>query len=259
MVHPLTRAQIENLFVEKYGALEYDDASHKYTLVDSGKELVSITKKKKEILGEEFNAPLVACEMATRTGRPAQQYLDEWKAVAEAGTMFHELMESILMHGEIQRPTDHSAYSKLAHDRFLSMRMRGLAKMTVGAIVSRRYVPVACELKVWCGDYAGTIDLLVWDIVDMVYRVLDFKTNAKSFAPTKWDNLLGAPFHKFKGGKIGEYSVQLESYAAMLEAIGLPMGDGLLLHAYWDAMDNYLDQWDTIGAMRPVVKKWRGL
>jgi len=259
MVHPLTRAKIEALFVEKYGELEYDDASHTYTLIESGKKLTSITKKKKEILGEEFNAPIVACKMASFTGRPAQEYLDEWKAVAEAGTMFHELMESILMRGEIQRPTDHSVYSKLAHERFLSMRMRGLAKMTQDVVWNNYWTPIACELKVWSSDYAGTIDLLVWDEYKKHYKVLDFKTNTKPFTPTKWDTNLGAPFQKFKGGKVGEYSVQLESYAVMLEATGLPMGEGVLLHAYWDSADNYLDKWPTNSAMRPIVKKWLDL
>jgi len=204
-----TRADIEQLFTAKYGPCEYDDASHVYKV--NGKVVPSITKLK-ATLSEPFDGPAIAAKMAAKCNKSAESILEEWKAVADAGTLTHELLETILMDGVIQRPTDHSKYSAIAHERYLQIRQRGIVSMMVAKLRELGLVPVACELRVWTDKAAGTIDLLAFDPVCKRYHIVDWKLNTKAFHahPTPWDKPLLAPFSAWTSSHLDQYSVQLE-------------------------------------------------
>ena len=255
--HNLFQAFYAN-FEARFGVLEYNDELHEYRIGD--KVLQSITNKKAELL-RPFDSEGISKNTARKRGCSQELVLAEWKAIADCGTQIHELLEAVMMNGAIQRPTDHSQYSKIAHERFHAYKLRGIPAMMVLKIRARGLIPVACELKVWCGDYAGTIDLLVYDPQFGVFRVLDWKTNAKGFHEEigAYDVPMKAPFAQWYTGHLREYSVQLESYASMLANVGFPMGDGLIIHGWFDAVDNYCEVWPTDSKMRPIAKQWLNL
>lgn len=253
IAHYLSAAEITQCMTAKYGVCEYDDAKHEYKV--GGVVVQSITQKKKEVV-PEFNGEEIALKMQQRTGIPAEQYLEEWKAVADCGTMVHELLEALLMGGKIQRPTDHSQYSKIAHERFLSYRKMGIVAMMLKAFHEQGLIPVACEFRVWTDKYAGTLDVLAFDPLINLYRVPDWKTNSKAFRETPYDKPLAAPFQDYSSSHLDQYSIQLESYAAILEAVGVPCGPGLILHGYWDSFDAYCDVLKTKQEMRHICRKW---
>ena len=181
-----------------------------------------------------------------------------WYILFHAGFEQAILVILCILSGTFYR---HSQYSKIAHERFHAYKLRGIPAMMVLKIRARGLIPVACELKVWCGDYAGTIDLLVYDPQFGVFRVLDWKTNAKGFHEEigAYDVPMKAPFAQWYTGHLREYSVQLESYASMLANVGFPMGDGLIIHGWFDAVDNYCEVWPTDSKMRPIAKQWLNL
>ena len=258
ILRPPTRAEIDARFTAKFGPCEYDDASHVYKV--QGKVVPSITKLK-GLLSEPFDGPAIAAKMAAKSTKSAEQILAEWKAIADAGTLTHELVETILMQGVIQRPTDHSKYSTIAHERYLQIRARGIVPMMLAKFKSAGLIPVACELRVWTDKVSGTIDLLAYDPVTGLYHIVDWKLNAKAFHlhPTPWDKPLFAPFDAWTSSHLDQYSVQLESYASIIEAIGLPVGKGVIIHGYYDLFDNYADIHFTDSTMREVCRKWLGI
>ena len=255
MTAPLTRTDIEQLFTAKYGPCDYDDASHVYKV--NGKIVPSITKLK-AALSEPFDGPAIAAKLAGKSGKSAEQILEEWKAVADAGTLTHELLETILMNGVIQRPTDHSKYSAIAHERYLQIRQRGIVAMMLNKFRELGLVPVACELRVWTDKVSGTIDLLAYDPSWHKYHVVDWKLNSKPFhdLPTQWDKPLKAPFEAWTNSHLDQYGIQLESYASIIESIGLNIGQGIIIHGYYDLFDNYADVHFTDTKMRPICKNW---
>lgn len=256
MAMPLTRAKIEERFTAKFGPCEYDDASHIYKV--QGKVVPSITKLK-ATLSEPFDGPAIAAKMAAKSGKSVESILEEWKAVADAGTLTHELLETILMDGVIQRPTDHSKYSAIAHERYLQIRQRGIVPMMISRFrEDLKLVPVACELKVWTHKASGTIDLLAYDPATNLYHIVDWKLNAKVFhsCPMPWDKPLKPPFQAWSSSHLDQYGVQLESYASIIETIGLPVGVGFIIHGYWDLFDNYADVTITDEKMREICKMW---
>lgn len=229
MAAPFNKAQITAKLVERYGRMTYDDATHIYRR-DDGIILPSITTMKKKVVGE-FD-PGIAGKMAGKRNVPREQIQAEWDAIRECGTLTHELLEAILFDGEVMRPTDHSKYSELTHARFLAFKRVGLVAKMLNVMRSAGIQPVAAEFQVWCDTAAGTLDVLGWDEANACYRVVDWKCNGpRPFNEEgPWTKNLGKPFSNFKGTKVGEFSVQLESYATMLESVGLPVGPGLIVH-----------------------------
>jgi hypothetical protein len=127
-----TREEIEALLTSKYGPCEYNDAAHEYKV--AGVIVPSITTKKKDIV-PAFDGEIIAQKMSDRCGGQTtkQEFLDQWAGVAECGTMLHELLEALLMRGNIQRPTNHGLYNKHAHERFLAYRENSIPSMMLKA------------------------------------------------------------------------------------------------------------------------------
>jgi len=119
------------------------------------------------------------------------------------------------------------------------LREKGVPAKMLHAFESLGLEPIAAEFRVWCATTAGTLDLLAWSHVDECYVVVDWKTNAKpGFSDIgPWTKSLKAPFNGYKATKLNEFSVQLESYAAILRSLGLDVGDSVVIHGYVDAKD----------------------
>lgn len=255
LIHFVSAAEITQRMTDKYGQCEYNDELHEYKV--AGKIVPSITKLKATI-APPFDADAISLKMSQRTGIPQADYLEEWKAVADSGTMVHELLEALLMRGNIQRPTDHSQYSKLAHQRYHTYRKMGIPAMMLQAFHNLGLIPVACEFRVWTDKCAGTLDVLAFDPKTNLYSVPDWKTNSKEFhkVPGPYDKPLSEPFGQWTSSHIDQYSVQLESYAAILGTVGIECGPGFIIHGYWDSFDAHCDIHQTKPEMRSVCKKW---
>ena len=255
MIH--TRESITNLLVEKFGLCTYDDPTHTYTL--GGRKIPSVTKRKKE-LGKEFDAHGIARNMARKTGKSPEEIKQGWSDIADAGTIIHEFMEKLLF-GYAYRPCDLEKFSLDARSRAHDIIILGICDMMAREITeARKLIPICSELTLWNANNAGTLDLLCYDPETGKYHVWDYKTNAKGAfdRETPWTDWLGDPFSKWRATKANEYSVQLESYALMLEEIGLSVGEGVIIHGWIDrsGLGETVDIYPTDVRMRPICREW---
>lgn len=87
-----------------------------------------------------------------------------------------------------------------------------------------RYVPVAKETRIVnpAMNYAGTFDLLLYDIVEHHYALRDYKTNEDLFKRTK--ETLRPPLTPIRADDHGKYTLQQNLYRIQLENIGIHVG-----------------------------------
>jgi hypothetical protein len=249
---------IKGLMTKAHGVCEYNDEAHEYRV--GGVVVPSITQRKGEI-APAFDGEAIAKKMANKTGSPVDYIQASWKAVGDCGTMVHELIESCISNGHVNRPTNHYQYGALAHERFFEYRKLGIPEMMVREFRKKHLIPIACELTVWCKDAGGTVDLLAYDQEKDCYIIVDWKTNAKQFhtTHTRYDVPLGGPFSRWYSTHLNQYSFQLECYAAMLEAVGLRCGKGVIVHGYFDFFGAACDVHHTDTEMRQACKTFLGL
>lgn len=85
--------------------------------------------------------------------------------------------------------------------------------------MKRMYIPIKNEFIVYDVDNAlcGTIDFLAYNKIKKCYSIIDWKTS-KSFDTSnpKGEKLL-APLNEFDACNVNEYSIQLSTYAYILE------------------------------------------
>lgn len=99
-----------------------------------------------------------------------------------------------------------------------------------------RYAIVAKETRVVNPilGYAGTFDLLLFDLVDGVFRIKDYKSNEDLF---KWfGDYLQPPLNMIKANDVGKYTLQQTLYGIQINNIGLPLGSADLV---WLKQEEY--------------------
>ncbi len=93
----------------------------------------------------------------------------------------------------------------------------------------QRYVPVAKETIIanpFLG-YAGTFDLLLYDLAMGYFVTVDYKTNEDL---EKWyGKYLKAPLSFLKDNSMGKYTLQQNLYSLQLGNIDIPVGQRYLL------------------------------
>ena len=191
-----------------FGDLDFNKEKHVYTLKSNGKYLPSVSKKIKKFY-PPFNADEIAKKKGEREGIDPEQLKKEWKEKADKacdnGHTVHDF-------GELY-----------AFDRSLkpsSKQEEAVVKFWND--LPDHIVPVVMELRMYHKKFlfAGTADILLYDMIEGCFIICDYKTNEDLFKNFAGQKLLG-PFRKLLDNPYNKYQIQLNYYELMLEQFGI--------------------------------------
>lgn len=210
--------------------LVFDPGPHRYRLY--GREMRSVSSVVK--LFDPFDARKAAERASTNPrhehfGKRPEEIMAIWEAnrdaAAAAGTNIHEFGEACYHYLNDEEGLIEPAYRA-------RITSEGLAAKTPKEIAMARwwaendwsrFALVAKETRLVNPElrYAGTFDLLLYDLWQNAFTQKDYKTNEDL---RKWyRDYLRAPLNMLKANDIGKYTVQQTLYTIQLRNIGLPV------------------------------------
>lgn len=212
--------------------LEFEPTAHRYSI--GGTVIPSVSSVVEYF--DPFDAAAVAagCSRNSRHemfGKSVEEILSIWKergrVASEAGTAVHEFGEACFL-CKAGRPDllEPAMRERLCPDGTLeavSPKEEAVARWW-DSLDLGRYVLIAKEARVYNPQlrYAGTFDILLYDLAEHCYMLKDYKTNADLF---RWfGDYLRAPLTPIKSNDVGKYTVQQNLYRIELENISLKVG-----------------------------------
>lgn len=229
--------QARRLLRDASEGLVFEPVQHRYTLGDREMESVSVIIKEYTSFDPQKTAE--GCSRNPKHehyGKSVQEILDIWEdkknAAAAAGTQIHEFGEACCLFWEGRPALIGEPYSSRIHPEGFIATSPKEAAMTAwwNDLDPDRYCIVAKEARVVNPilGYAGTFDLLLYDMVDKVFELKDYKTNENLH---RWfGNHLKTPLNRIKDSDIGKYTLQQNMYGIQLENIGIPTSR---MHLIW--------------------------
>ena len=243
---PAIVAEARQLILEAFRDLEFYEEGHQYLL--NGRQLPSVTGVAHRFIAEPFDQQKRAVAYAQKHGQTADYWIRQWECnsfrATTLGTKTHEYGESL-------------GYLKAGHPEFIrdSVRAQYLACYNYLAPIHPKeeavakffdelptsYHLVLNEARVYSGknpdesrnlkeQICGTFDMLYWydgdgDKTRAGFVILDYKTNGNLYNEynRKYGKVLLPPFSNIIEESFGEYIIQQNLYALMLEDIGLPV------------------------------------
>ena len=195
------RAELE----EAFSQLNFEEVSHTYKLGD--KFLPSVTRKLSRFY-DCFDANKVVVNYAKKWNREnqnnqktEQEILDEWdtisKEASDKGTLIHSFTDN---------------YPEFPEPEF--DQQRGILEFFRD--LPSNYVVVAIELKMHNEVFAGTTDVILYNIKTGKLVLVDWKTNKDLFKNFKGKKLL-SPFNTLLDNPINKYKIQLNHYKILIE------------------------------------------
>ena len=230
--------------LEAFQDLEFYEDTHTYIL--NGKQLESASCIAHRYESRPFDAEVQSIKYAAKNGNTPEYWQHEWKIngfkAAALGTKTHEFGEGLAYlyagHPEFIRPTILPQYLKEENYLAPINAKEEAAKLFLDEL-PKCYHLVINEARAYSGknpdtdlnlreQICGTFDMLYYydgegneDKAGFV--IFDYKTNKKlynEFNSQRGINLL-FPFGDLCQEAFGEYTIQLNLYALMLEDIGL--------------------------------------
>ena len=216
------------LIADSSCGLRFDEKEHRYYL--GGAEVPCVSTIVKEYAPFDVLQKAKNCSKNPRHehfGKTPEQILAIWEekrdASAAAGTAVHAFGEACFLVKTGKADMVEDAFKDRLTDE-------GLVAMTPKEeAVARwwddldleRYVPVAKELRIVNPHlrYAGTFDLLLYDLAEHHYILDDYKTNADLFRD--YGEKLRPPLNVIKANDYGKYTLQQNLYKIQLENIGI--------------------------------------
>ena len=216
--------------------LTFDPEEHRYFL--GGRELRSVSS-----IVEHF-APFDSVAVARKCsanpkhplfGQSPEEIIAQWNLkrdnAAEAGTKVHAFAEACcsFLLGEEDK-IEPELRERITEEGLVAVEPKEIAAALWWAETDwTRYAVVAKETRIVNPElgYAGTFDLLLYDIHKRTYPVRDYKTNEDLY---KWygDKLL-PPLDFMRSNDIGKYTLQQTSYTIQLRNIGIPVDSNELV------------------------------
>ena len=205
-----TKQEIKEAFQD----IEFLSWNHTYLHKPSQKYLPSVSKKYKEF--EIPFDPSIARFIAPKTGLTEAELLDQWKEKgklsAERGTRIH----------------------KFAEDYYINNSLQPNCKAEEGVVEFFKdhpnYVIIDQEVILFNNfyNYAGTMDLLIYDIDTEGFLILDWKSNDDLFKNYKKKMLL-EPFTDYLQNPLNLYKIQLNLYDMCLEEKGFDIDKRIIM------------------------------
>ena len=194
---------IKDKLASAFKKLEFDEASHSYTL--EGVNFKSVSSFIKDY-SQPFDAFKIAGFIARKKGVTIDVILKEWEdsknLACDLGTNVHLFGETYPIEGGSPSNGYEEAIVKFWEE------------------LPSYYIPVAFELKMYCKDkaVAGTTDFILYNIHTGKFVIADYKTNKDLFKNHK-NQKLKAPFNNILDCPYGKYTIQTSFYQSFLESI----------------------------------------
>lgn len=221
--------------------LEFDEELHRY--YHNGQRLRGTTGTIEKRYVPPFDPDgTILARCAMKRGVKAEVIRKEWDAAkdlgASRGTHCHGIAENILL-GRPYATRHPEAYA-------------GHARSTIAAanwlLGQDRWEVVAVEIRMYWlpGMLAGTSDLVIWDRVDRILEIWDWKTSKSIDKTNDWgDRMLGCLSHLPKCSGV-EYGIQLGLYREMLarrlRELGYVFPDRIRSRVLWLRPEGVFDQ-----------------
>lgn len=225
------RLYANTLLTDSTAGLTFEPEEHKYFLGNNEIRCVSS-------IVEHF-APFDSLKVATGCsknrkhemyGKEPKEIVAIWKergrVAAEAGTVVHEFGEACyLFKSGREEDIDIKYKDRMTAEGLMasSVKEEAMARWW-DTLDLDRYVIVAKETRVVNPEfnYAGTFDLLLYDLREHYYVLRDYKTNGDLF---RWyGDMLRAPLTPIRADDHGKYTLQQNLYRIQLENIGIHVG-----------------------------------
>lgn len=191
--------------IEFFNDLTFNEELHKYFV--NGVALEGSVSQIVSGFSEPFDEYNISKGSAKKFGKTQEEILNEWKEKRDEslikGNMAHNYAENLFYDNTIEPQCD------------------------IEASVFRFYkeipdyiVPIIPELRMYHKKYLfpGTGDLLVKNLNDDTYIILDYKTNADLYKNFKGKTLL-SPFNGILDCPLNKYKIQLSLYQLLIEQI----------------------------------------
>lgn len=208
---PDIAVHITNKLYKGTEKLQYNEEKHKYFLDNI--ELTSVTKIVNNFKDSDFEAVKISNITAkkhnetydilnTEYALTNQYFLDRWKYNNEyrvaLGTYVHLFAQSF----------PYFTKYELKEEQMIVDYYKAMPK---------NYIHVCNEFKMYNTEYkfAGTADLLLYDIEDNSFIICDWKTSSK--LDDKNSGYCKAPFNFYRNSKINGYNIQLIYYRYAFE------------------------------------------
>lgn len=200
---------MENIVQEittKFNKLSFNEERHEYTVEDTKLEGSVSSKIDKFVEKVDFNA--IAHRIAVRDNIPVQDIMKEWDDEKEeacaTGNRVH-------LFGE-KYPYDRTMIPSCGQERAVVKFWNDLPS---------HIVPAFLELRMYhfFHMFAGTSDILLYDTINKVFIIADYKTNKDLFKNFK-KKTLKPPFQRLLDSPFNKYQIQLSFYQLLFEQTG---------------------------------------
>lgn len=213
--------------------LEFEPLAHRYSFC--GEDIPSVSSIVSHFDPFDVRACAERCSRSSRHelfGRSVEDILAIWeergRTASEAGTAVHEFCEAcFLVKSGRCDAIEGPLRERLGKDGTLlaTTPKEEAAARWWDSLDLQRFVLVAKETRLYNPElrYAGTFDLLLYDLQLGHYVQRDYKTNADLF---RWyGDRLRAPLSHIKADDVGKYTVQQNLYSIQLKNIDIRVGD----------------------------------
>jgi len=231
---------ISQMFKSKFTNVDFNEKEHQYKI--DGKVLPSVTQLIKKF-EHEFDVEFHARRIAERDGKTPEQVKKEWKLngerAANAGTDVHAFAES---------------YAKWRYfgDRITEIILSGkyFAVIKFFDDLNKKYIVVGTEVRVYSKKYgfAGTIDLVLYNLETKKFVLVDYKTNEKLY--DDYGNTMQYPFDYLPNTNFNKYQLQLSMYQIPMEEAGFEIGERYILWLKSDSTYELLEAADFTNILK---------
>lgn len=189
----------------------FDELQHKYFNKKTSIEYISCTTLIKKFC-PEFDKQKLSSLVAKKQSRTQQDILDEWKRIAKEstdyGTLIHKCIEG---------------YIKCKPD-YIDSKYKDITRIGYDILIQnlQPYTPVKSEMLLWNHEYqiAGQSDIVQMytsKTGETIINVADIKTNKKIEFGSDYNEDMLAPLQHLSHCNYHTYSMQLSTYAYMLQ------------------------------------------
>jgi len=216
--------ETKKILKQLFSNIHFSEEKRKNIQTSSGEILHSVSSKYKKF--EVPFDPSIAKFIAPKMGLSEQELLAQWKAkgdkAAEEGKSIHKFSEDyILLEQKIEPSND---------------KEKGIVEFFKDHL---QYIVIAQELTIYHVGlkYMGILDLLVYDIENEEFIIIDWKTNEDLFKNYKKKTLL-EPFTDYLQCPLNLYKIQLNLYDMCFEEAGFPIEKRLVVWLSKDGITN---------------------
>jgi len=217
--------------------LTFHEGSHTYTI--NSKNLPSVSGLIKNYY-EPFNSNGISKNMAKNGELTAVQLRSKWKTIADEACARGNRVHNF---GELY-PFDRNLKPSCKQEEAVALFWNNLPS---------HIVPVVMELRMYHKEfgYAGTADIILYDMLSNSLVIGDYKTNKDLFKNYKQKKML-TPFIDLLDCPFNKYQLQLSYYQILLEQSGYKVSGRKLI---WLKKNGTYDLFDTNDYTQLLIKE----